>query len=80
MKISSNENFMGRKKFFSKKIFVPFFSTFYCGSFEPSYSYVPLPYEACSPNELIAPPADSPAFLESGARTNNDGVIFLTVC
>ena len=32
----------GRKNFFSKKNFVPFFSTFYCGSFEPSNSYVSL--------------------------------------
>ena len=44
----------------------------YCGSLELSYSYVPLPYEACSPNKLAAPPAAAappPVFLESGART-----------
>ena len=61
--------FWGRKIFLIKKIFVPSFRTFYCGSFEPSYSYVPLPIEACSPNELAAPPAAlaTPAFLEVSA-------------
>ena len=61
--------FWGRKKFFSKKIFAPSFDTFYCGSFEPSYLYVPLPIEAGSPNELAAPPpgAETPPFLEVSA-------------
>ena len=64
---------LGRKKFFLKKIFVPSFRTFYCGSFEPSYSYVPLTTSSCSPNELAAPPPakTTPALLESGARTKN---------
>ena len=55
-KMSKNRGFskiLSRKKFFSKKFFVPSFSTFYCGSFEPSYLYVPLPIEAGSSNELI---------------------------
>ena len=76
-KMAKNRGFskiLGRKNFFSKKIFVPSFSTFYCGSFEPSYLYVPLPIEAGSPNELTAPPAaaaETPPFLEVSALPNN---------
>ena len=66
---------LGRKKFLSKSFFVPSFSTLYCGSFEPSYFYVPLPIDAGSPNELAAPVAAAGAQseLESGARTKNRG-------
>ena len=40
-------------QFFSKKIFVPTFRTFYCGSFEPSYSCVPLTFAEIFPSEQI---------------------------
>ena len=49
------------KKFFHKNFFVPSFGTFYCGSFEPSYVYVPLLISAGSPNELIDPLAAAAA-------------------
>ena len=39
--------------------------------FKPSYIHVPLPIEACSPDELAAPPVAAGAaavFIEFGAR------------
>ena len=53
-KMAKNRGFL--KILGQKNFFVPSFRTFYCGSFEPSYSYAPLPIEACSPDELAAPP------------------------
>ena len=45
----------GRKNIFSKKTFVPSSSTFYCGSFELSYSCVPLTFAEIFPSEQIGP-------------------------
>ena len=79
-------NFLFKKRVFSrflgqniflKKIFAPSSREFYCKNFKLSLTYVPLSVEACSPNELAAPPAAAAAaaepsqLLESGARTKN---------
>ena len=59
---------LDRKVYFSKKKFARSFRALYCGSFEPSYSYVALPVEACLPDEQSGPtPALAPyRLLESG--------------
>ena len=67
-KMAKNRGFskiLGRKKFFSKKIFAPSFDTFYCGSFEPSHSYVPLLISSCSPNEQVYPISSTTTVLDS---------------
>ena len=46
--------FLVEKNFFSK-IFLPTFRNFYCGSFEPSYSCVPLTFAEIFPSEQIGP-------------------------